>query len=100
MTLYGADGQEFGGYFSPRFYNATTANIRLEGIYKRLDYGLKAFIGEQISSDDNVMSLTFGVSPYIKLKINDRLSLRASYSVARFANTRSNLFTIGLVFKI
>ena len=35
LTLYGADGQEFGGYFSPRFYNATTANIRLEGIYKR-----------------------------------------------------------------
>ncbi len=100
LNIYGQNGAEYGGYFSPRYYNATAANIRFEGEYKRLSYGLKGFIGEQISTDDNSMTPTFGVSPYIKFKINNRLYLKATYSFSEFADIKSQLFAIGLLIRI
>lgn len=100
LNIYGQNGAEYGGYFSPRYYNATSFNIRFEGEYKKLSYGLKGFIGEQISSDENIMEPTFGISPYIKFKINNRLYLKATYTFSEFANIKSNLFAIGLLIRL
>lgn len=100
LNIYSSNGQEYGGYFSPKYYNATAVNIRFEGVYKNLSYGLKGFIGEQISTDNNTMSPTFGISPYIKFKINNRLYLKTTYTFSEFADIKSNLFAIGLVIRL
>lgn len=100
LSITGNNGTTVGGYFSPKYYNATAFNIRFEGQYKRLSYGLKGFLGEQISTDNNTMSPTFGVSPFIKIKINNRLYLKTTYTLSEFADIRCNLFTIGLILRI
>jgi hypothetical protein len=100
LEIYTPLGTEVGGYFSPSYYNATAANIRFEGEYKKLNYGLKGFIGEQISTDGGDMSVTFGVSPYLRIKINNRLYFKITYTLAEFADIKSNLFAVGFVIRL
>lgn len=100
LNIYDSTGYIRGGYFSPPFYNGTTANIRVEGVYKKLSYGLKGFIGGQFSDYDHVVAVAFGVSPYIKLEINERIDFKASYTMAEFADVKTNLLTISFVIKI
>lgn len=101
LDIYDSTGELFGGYFSPGYFNATTANVKLEGHFHKLPlrYGIKAFGGVQNSIAPNQTTPTWGYSPYLSYAINDKLSFYAAYSHLNFADVQRDQFIFSAVIR-
>lgn len=101
LNIYNKAGQLFGGYFSPSYFNANTANLKLEGDIEKwhLRYGIKAFGGIQTSMSPDSTTPAWGVAPYVAYDLNDNVSINASYSFYNYASVQRNLFIINAVIR-
>lgn len=101
LKIYDSTGQLYGGYFSPSYFNATTGNIKIEGNIEKwkLKYGIKTFGGIQNALTPDQTALTWGVAPYIEYKVNDNVSINASYTHYTFADIQRDLFMINAVIR-
>jgi len=101
LKIYSNTGQLFGGYFSPGFFNATTANLKLEGHFNKLPirYGARAFGGIQNAITPDQTTPTWGYSPYVSYAINDKVSLYAAYNHFNYADVQRDQFIFSAVIR-
>lgn len=101
LNVYNAAGTSFGGYFSPSYFTANTANAKIEGKIKKwhLKYGLKGFAGEQMSLSPDFNKLTWGYSPYIAYDLNDHITFNITYSFFNYADVQRHFFTVNAVIR-
>ncbi len=101
LNIYNSTGVLYGGYFSPSYFNATTANIKVEGEIKNwhIKYCLSGFAGPQISRSPDFVKLSWGFSPYLSYEINDYISLNASYIYFNFADVQRHYLTFNAIFR-
>lgn len=101
LNIYSSTGALFGGYFSPSYFNATTANFKLEGHFHKLPmrYGIKAFGGIQNALTPDQTTPTWGYSPYVSYAINDRISIYAAYNHFNFADVQRDQFIFSAVIR-
>lgn len=102
LNIYSSTGALFGGYFSPSYFNATTANLKLEGHFNKLPlrYGLKGFGGIQNALGPDQTTPTWGYSPYISYAINDKVSIYAAYNHFNYADVQRDQFIFSAVIKL
>lgn len=76
----------FGGYFSPSFTSANTINMNLEGEHKKwnIKYGISGFIGGQVIFSPDQTRPNYGISPYLRWKLNDHLAVTLTYSYSNY----------------
>jgi len=101
LNIYDSTGALFGGYFSPSYFNATTANLKLEGHFNKLPlrYGIKAFGGIQNALTPDQTTPTWGYSPYLSYAINDKISIYAAYNHFNFADVQRDQFIFSAVIR-
>lgn len=101
LNIYNSAGALFGGYFSPSYFNATTANLKLEGHFNKLPlrYGMKAFGGIQNALSPDQTTPTWGYSPYVSYAINDKISIYAAYNHFNFADVQRDQFIFSAVIR-
>lgn len=101
LKIYDSTGQLFGGYFSPSYFNATTANLKLEGHFNKLPirYGLRGFGGIQNALTPDQTTPTWGYSPYVSYAINDRVSIYAAYNHFNYADVQRDQFIFSAVIR-
>lgn len=101
LNLFNSAGKLFGGYFSPSYYNATTANLKLEGNIKKwhLSYGLKFFSGIQTAMSQDFTQQAWGLSPYVAYDLNDNICLNLAYNYYNYASVQREQFIINLVIR-
>lgn len=101
LNIYNSAGALFGGYFSPSYFNATTANFKLEGHFNKLPlrYGIKAFGGIQNALTPDQTTPTWGYSPYVSYAINDKISIYAAYNHFNFADVQRDQFIFSAVIR-
>lgn len=102
LNIYSSTGALFGGYFSPSYFNATTANLKLEGHFNKLPlrYGLKGFGGIQNALTPDQTTPTWGYSPYVSYAINDKISIYAAYNHFNYADVQRDQFIFSAVIKL
>ncbi len=96
------NGEVYGGYFSPSFYNVSTINVNLQGSNKRLHlkYGLQGFVGEQYSLDSSECSFTWGFAPYLTYIFNEHVSVSVNYKAYNYADIIKHFFSVNAEFKL
>lgn len=101
LNIFSSTGTLFGGYFSPSYFNATTANVKLEGHFNKLPlrYGIKAFGGIQNALTPDQTTPTWGYSPYVSYAINDKISIYAAYNHFNFADVQRDQFIFSAVIR-
>lgn len=101
LNIYSSTGALFGGYFSPSYFNATTANLKLEGHFNKLPlrYGLKGFGGIQNALTPDQTTPTWGYSPYVSYAINDNISIYAAYNHFNYADVQRDQFIFSAVIR-
>ena len=101
LKIYDSTGALFGGYFSPSYFNATTANVKLEGHFNKLPlrYGIKAFGGIQNALTPDQTTPTWGYSPYVSYAINDYISIYAAYNHFNYADVQRDQFIFSAVIR-
>lgn len=100
-NLNSSNGTLFSLYFSPSYYNATTANLKLEGRIDKwnLKYGIKGFWGVQTSESPDSTTLAWGLAPYLSYELNDNISVNVAYSYYNYATVQRNLFIVNVVIR-
>lgn len=101
LNLYNSAGVLFGGYFSPSFFTADTANLRIEGEIKKLKlkYGCSGFAGVQVSRTPDFTTFTWGIGPYLSYRVNDHIDINASYQFYNYAFMQRHLFMVSAVIR-
>ena len=101
LKIYDSSGQLFGGYFSPGYFSANTANFKLEGHFNKLPmrYGIRAFGGIQTAITPDQTTPTWGYSPYVSYAINDKISIYAAYNHFNFADVQRDQFIFSAVIR-
>lgn len=101
LNLYNSAGVLFGGYFSPSFFSADTANLKIEGEIKKLKlkYGCAGFAGVQTSRTPDFTTFTWGVGPYLSYKVNNHIDINASYQFYNYAFMQRHLFMVNAVIR-
>ncbi len=101
LNLYDNRGFLFGGYFSPSFYNAVLGDINIEGQNDNLGlhYGLKGFVGEQLSFTPDFIRLAWGFAPYIEYNLNNHVALNLSYIFTQYADSQRHILFFNTIFR-
>lgn len=101
LNIFNSAGVLFGGYFSPQFFDATTANLKIEGQIRKwhLKWGLKGFAGIQTAMTPDQTNQAWGFSPYATYEINDHVSVNVAYNYYRYAGVRRDQFMISAVIR-
>ena len=99
LEIPDAEGEIFGGYFSPEFFTANTVKVKVEGKKGKATYGINGFVGAQFSISTNLASPTVGISPYYSYKVNDHVSINLAYRFFNYADIQRDQFVIDAVIK-
>lgn len=101
LNIYNRAGKVFGGYFSPSYFNATTANLKLEGEIKKwhLKYGIKGFGGIQTAMSPDSTTPAWGFSPYVSYDLNDNICINLAYNHFNYASVQRDQFIINAVIR-
>lgn len=94
LNIYSKNGSEYGGYFSPSYYNATVGQLKLDGNIKKwhLKYSLSGFAGVQTAMSQDFTRLTWGVIPSVSYEVNNNISLNFMYDFYKYASVCRHLF--------
>ncbi len=101
LDLYSNNGKLYGGYWSPQFFSANTANLKLEGNTKneKLFYGVRGFVGSQLAYDPYINDTAFGVSVFVLLNMNDHAAFRAEYNYYNYAQLRKDQVFVSFILR-
>lgn len=101
LNLYNSVGKLFGGYFSPSFFTAETANLKVEGEIKklRLKYGVGGFTGIQISESPDFTRQAWGFFPYLTYRLGNHIDINAAYYYYNYAAVQRHLFMVNAVIR-
>lgn len=101
LNIYNNAGKVFGGYFSPSYFNATTANLKLEGEINKwhLKYGIKGFGGIQTAMSPDSTTPAWGFSPYVSYDLNDNICINLAYNHFNYASVQRDQFMINAVIR-
>lgn len=101
INAFGEKIDTIGGYFSPSFYNANVLDFSLEGIKNELGlrYGLKGFVGEQISRTPDFMRLAWGFAPFIEYNLSNHVALNLSYIFTKYADSERHIFFVNTIIR-
>ena len=101
LNLYNSAGVLFGGYFSPSYFNATTANLKFEGKIKKwgLRYGFEGFAGPQFSQNPQFTKLSWGFAPYLAYDLGDHITIDGSYHYYNYADIQRHYFMVSVIIR-
>lgn len=101
LNLFTQNGISYGGYFSPAFFNGTVANLKIEGENNKIGirYGLKAFVGEQISRNTDFFGLAWGYAPFIEYNINDHIAINVSYLYSKYFAAQRHILSVSTIIR-
>lgn len=101
LDIYNSAGKLFGGYFSPSFFSANTANIKFEGEIKkwRLKYGFMGFGGAQTSRTPDFTRQAWGFAPSLSYRLNDHIDINLAYYFYNYAFMQRHLFMVNAVIR-
>lgn len=101
LNIYDSTGTAFGGYYSPEYFTANTANIKIEGEYKkwRLRYGFKGFVGGEYAIRPNQTGVVWDVCPYLAYELNDHVTINLLYNHFNFADITRDQIIVNAVIR-
>ncbi|MDD3593359.1 MAG: tetratricopeptide repeat protein [Candidatus Gastranaerophilales bacterium] len=100
LNLYDKRGNLYGGYWSPAFFTANTADLRYEGIYKnKLTYGGGGFAGWQYAQRPSQSMFVWGAEVYVGYRLNDHVDFNTNYRYFNYADVQRNQFGVNMTIR-